>query len=185
MGGGYWNSSSRLAGASLTEQQILAIDLTEPTSDANRRQRIEVVRALADVPLDSPATRLVLHLLRQDDSLVNLNALKVLKQRTDIVKNLFGEFLILLRELSGGWKRGRLCEILTGAGVQRPEFLAALEAIGNKEESVARAIWKITGRIDAIKRILDELLEEPREETCDLICEIGPDASFTAPALVR
>src|SRR5262249_17408875 len=82
-------------------------------------------------------------------------------------------------------KRARLCEILTGAGVQRPEFLAALEAIGNKEESVARAIWKITGRIDAIKRILDELLEEPREETCDLICEIGPDASFTAPALVR
>src|SRR5262245_30296966 len=168
---------------SMTEDELLAIDLAEPTSDANRQKRIKMVRSLAHVAPGSPAAHLLLRFIHENDFQLNLQSLEVLKQRLDIAKKYFGELLVILRGLTSGWKRTIICEILTQAGVEKDEFLATLHQLDNKDESIAGAIWKITGKIELIKPILEGLLKEPREETCDLICEIGPNASFTAPAL--
>lgn len=167
----------------LTEQQLLAVDLSAPTSDENRLQRIDIVRSLADVPVDSPLAHLLVRFLHEDEFQLNLQSLIILKKRLDIAKKFFAELLAILSGLLGGWKRTSLCEILADTKVQQSEFLNTLNELGNKDESTAKAIWNITGNIDAIMPILDNLLRTPREETCDLIYEIGPQASFTAPTL--
>jgi hypothetical protein len=159
------------------------VDLTEPTSDANRLQRIEVLHALADVAVDSPHVQLVLYFLQEDDWQLNYRTLEILKNRADLLQTLFSELLELLLRWPRGWKRAQVCGLFSQARIRPFEVLETLNNLANKDESTAEAIWNLTGNIDAIKPILEELLKSPSEETCDLIYKIGPSASFAAPPL--
>jgi HEAT repeat protein len=156
----------------------------EATWNKSRAHRFKMVERLEQADAQSPEVGGFIELLQDDDVVVRRLAVDALKRRQDIARTLVDRLISVLRNSSDSIKWG-VCQVLAEVG---PEAIQALETLANlekKNESVARAIWKITGRIDLVQPVLGKLLEKPSEELCDLICEIGPDASFAVSSLIK
>jgi HEAT repeat protein len=158
------------------------MDLEEPTSDKNYSDRLKAIQILQQLPSDSPAVHMLLRFLQDTESFLRVRATNVLKQRSDISLQLLPDLISLLKGSPDSVSRN-ICEVLAELGQNARAALETIQTLQNKDESAARAVWKITGNAELIKPTLLELLEEPREETCDLIYEIGADASFCLPSL--
>jgi HEAT repeat protein len=170
----------------LAAEEQFSRSLDEPTSDDNRPGRLRLVEVLKNREANDPATRLFLRLLQDSDWLVQHVTIEALKARLDIARHLLPDLISLLprRENRVRW---RVCEVLAELGRDASAALPTLQEM-EPDSAIARAIWRISGQKERVIRLLVRLMDDPSregEEVCDLIYELGPDASATVPALVR
>jgi HEAT repeat protein len=166
-------------------QSLILAALQHPSADV----RFSALYAMESLGLasDEQAELLAGMVHRGQSDRVLDGALMQLKRLAPVVdlRSLVSE---LTQLVSGGRRHGTLaCEILSSVRPATPETTEALLRALAVDELVvpaARALWRLTGRVEPLLPALERIFDDYDESVCDLICDLGPAAAPLLPKLI-